>query len=390
MMKSTGSSIGAVMALAVALVCAPTAVPAAVILVTPGQSIQDAVDAASPGDVIKVAAGDYVETHGGPDAVLVTKRLKLIAQNTATSVVRILPGAGNVNGIVVRGTPGALIDRVLVNGFTVEGFTNHGIWLEYTTKFKLKNNVSADNLHNGIFPTLSTKGLVKNNVAYGSLDAGLWVEASENIRVIKNEVYNNPTGLELTISKNILVKGNDIHDNTVGLGLYHPNGSGLPYPGTPGEPYDDGWKIISNKIYNNNFPNPVVGGLVGSLPTGIGTLLIGVDGVTMLKNEITGNGFLGLAVVNWCDFNNCVADPPVDADPEPRNNTIVKNTVTGNGLDPDPDPIDNPNPFAILAADILAILDANILKFDDGTTGNCYSGNTIEKTAPFAPALPEC
>jgi parallel beta-helix repeat protein len=380
MMKSARSNIRTILALGLVVVCAPMAATAAVHVVNPGDSIQDAVDAASDGDVVKVNPGDYVETHGGVDAVLITKRLKLIARNTKTEIVRLLPGAGNINGIVVRGTPGALVERVLIKGFTVEDFTNHGIWLEYANKFKLKSNTSANNLHNGIFPTLSTNGLVKNNVAYGALDAGLWVEASENVRVIKNEVYNNPTGIELTISKDVLVKANDVHDNVVGVGLYHPNGSGLPYPGTPGVPYDDGWKIVANQIYDNNFPNPVMGGLVGQLPTGIGTLVIGVNNVLMLKNVLTNNGFVGIAIVNWCDFNNCAADPPVDGDPLPNDNSFIKNTATGNGLDPDPDPM-KPNPFAFLAADILRVA--------PGSTGNCFTGNTATVTNPN-PLSPEC
>jgi len=381
MMKSARSNIRTILALALTVVCAPIAATAAVHVVSPGESIQDAIDAASDGDVVKVNPGDYTETHGGVDAILITKRLKLIAKQTKTESVRLLPGPGNVNGIVVRGTPGAMIERPLIKGFIVEGFSNHGIWLEYTNKFKLKNNTSADNLHNGIFPTLSTNGLVKNNVAYGALDAGLWVEASENVRVIGNEVYNNPTGIELTISKDILVKANDVHDNVVGVGLYHPNGSGLPYPGTPGVPYDDGWNIVGNQIYDNNFPNPVSGGLVGQLPTGLGTLVIGVDNVLMLKNVLTNNGFVGIAIVNWCDFNDCGADPPVDGDPLPNNNSFIKNTATGNGLNPDPDPINNPNPFAFLAADIL--------RFAPGSVGNCFTGNVATVTNPN-PLEPEC
>lgn len=402
-MKSDRASIGGVLILGMAVVLAPSGATAATHIVNPGDSIQAAVDGASDGDVIKVNPGDYYGSPGATDAVLITKRLKMIARKTKTEGVRILPcqmapvpcgpGDENQNGMVIRGTPSTPIQRPLVKGFTVEGFPNHGIWLEYTNKFKLKNNVSADNLHNGIFPTLSTNGLVKNNVAYGALDAGLWVEASENVRVIKNEVYNNPTGLELTISKKILVKGNDIYGNTVGLGLYHPNGAGLPYPGTPGVPFDDDWDVIGNDIYDNNLPNPVVGGLVGALPTGIGTLLIGVDNVTMLKNQISGNWFVGLAVVNWCDFNNCTTSPPVDANPLPNNNSIIANTVTGNGRCPNPaggggldcpDPVPGhtvPNPNAFLATDIVA--------FAPGAVGNCYSNNTVDSSIP--PVLaPEC
>ena len=63
---------------------------------------------------------------------------------------------------------------------------------------------------------------MKKNVSYGSEDAALWVEASENVRVIGNDISGSPTGLEVTVSKNIQIKKNDVHDNTVGMGLYHP------------------------------------------------------------------------------------------------------------------------------------------------------------------------
>src|SRR5262245_2239216 len=57
----------------------------------PGESIQDAVDAAASGDTILVKPGDYVETHEGRSAVRITKPLKLIADSSPGQRVRILP-----------------------------------------------------------------------------------------------------------------------------------------------------------------------------------------------------------------------------------------------------------------------------------------------------------
>src|SRR5690606_6222738 len=118
------------------------------------------------------------------------------------------------------------------------------------------------NLENGIWPTLSANGEVRKNVAYGSLDAALWVEAAENVRVIENEVYNSPTGLEVTVSNDIHMEGNYIHDNVVGVGLYHPSGAGLPPQDWPQDQPVHNWKLINNVIENNNLPTPGSGALV--------------------------------------------------------------------------------------------------------------------------------
>ena len=141
-----------------------------------------------------------------------------------------MPDPGQMHGILVEpaneGDPD--INGLEINGFTIEGFPNMGIWLRHVNNFNIQNNESINNLENGICPTLSANGQVKKNVAYGSQDTALWVEASQNVRVINNELRNSPTGLEITISKEITVETNNIHDNTIGVGLYHPATAGLP------------------------------------------------------------------------------------------------------------------------------------------------------------------
>jgi parallel beta-helix repeat protein len=341
---------------------------------TQGDSIQAAVDAAAPGDVIKVLPGDCIEPGPGPAAVRVTKPLKLIAKSILSQgvKVRILPGPGQTDGIVVEpenpGDPD--INRILIKGFTVEGFSNNGIWLKHTTNFKIKNNEAIDNLENGIWPTLSAKGLVKNNVAYGSQDSALWVEASEKVRVIKNELHHAPTGLEVTISENIFMKGNDIHDNTVGVGLYHSQAAGLPVGTLRGN-----WRLIANNIHDNNEPNTAPGGQAAELLPGIGVLVIGTDDNLVQRNTITGNDFVGIAMLDWCLPNDCVANPPTeDPDTAPEGNRVIDNTVTGNGTNPPP------SDFAPLASDILALVNNT----------NCFSGNTFDTSIPSPLTQPEC
>jgi parallel beta-helix repeat protein len=352
--------------LGLAAVCTPTVAAAALLTVNPGESIQAAVDAASPGDTVKVMPGDYVETHAGTAAVRVTKPLKLLAKSKLPGVkVRILPGPGQTDGILVEpANPGDPdVDGVMIKGFTVEGFSNNGIWLAHVNNFKIKGNESIDNLENGIWPTLSTNGLVKKNVAYGSQDSALWVEASENVRVIKNEFHHSPTGLEITVSKNILARNNDVHHNSTGIGLYHPSAASLPPLGGDGF-----WDIVGNYVHDNNEPNSAPpGSMSADLPAGGGILVLGVDNVNIQRNRIENNNFYGIAVVDYClavidSSFNCGANPP-EVEPAPDDNTYVSNSLVNNGTNPEPT-----HPLAVYAADITY--------FAYPALSNCFAGNT--------------
>jgi len=380
MMKSALMSAGAVLVLLSG--CGDGSNPATGIspsaTVRPGESIQAAVDAAAPGDTIVVLPGDYVEAHEGRAAVRVTKPLKLIARSsTPDRIVRILPGPGQRHGILVEPeNPGdPYIDGLEIKGFTVEGFSNNGIWLRHVRNFTLADNVSIDNLENGIWPTLSANGEVRKNVSYGSLDSALWVEASENVRVIDNELYESPTGLEVTVSNDVHMEGNDVHDNVVGVGLYHPSAAGLPPDDWPSETFRN-WTLVDNAVYDNNLPNPVSGGLVGELPPGGGVLVLGVDRVDIRNNRIQNNDFFGIAMVDYCiavdgSANSCENNPPFFTDTSPDDNRFVDNVVTGNAANPPP------GPFEAVASDFLSL----------GGSNNCASGNEV---GTVVGELPEC
>jgi parallel beta-helix repeat protein len=370
---SRSSAVGAI-TFAVGTLCAPVAALAAAHIVNPGESIQAAVTAANPNDTIIVMPGDYTETHGGTAAVRVTKSLKLFAKSKPGAPVRLLPGPGNQHGIMIEPpNPGVDpdVENVKVRGFTVEGFPKNGIWLRYVDGYKIEKNISANNLENGIWPTLSANGLVKKNVSYGSEDAALWVEASDNVRVIQNELYNSPTGLEITISSNVKMVKNTVHDNTVGVGLYHPSAAGLPAI-PPYTQYGD-WLLIGNRIFSNNFANTAPpGSLSSQLPSGVGVLMLGVDRVTVRKNTVTDNNSVGIGMIDWCFGVDCNSNPPEVTDTAPDFNTFIANTVTGNGSSP-------ASNYPLPGSDTLLL----------GGTGNCAKANTIGDTG-IAGLPPAC
>ncbi len=157
----------------------------------------------------------------------------------------------------------------------------------------------------------------------------MWVAASENVRVIGNELFDSVIGLEISVSNNVLVKQNEIHSNTVGVGLFHPNAAGNAQL-----PVMENWVIEHNNIYDNNRVerSRLRRASRPGLPPGVGVLLLGVSDHVIAKNTVEDNDFVGIAVLGWCTATatnparNCVVDPP-QADPAANNNLVSQNKV---------------------------------------------------------------
>ncbi len=372
--------------LSIAAFVAVSAAQAAVHKVHPGDSIQSAIDNASPGDTILVSPGTYQEDPSNKYGLhITTDNLRLVGKvkkgQGEAGKVRILHNGNQETGIYAA-PPGCDykdnscasndLQGFYVRGFTVEGFPQNGIQTRWVDGFEFALNESVNNLNNGIYPTLSANGLVRNNVAYGSLDTSMWVAGSENVRVIGNELYGSPIGFEITVSNNVEVTHNDIHDNTVGVGLFHPNAAG-----NPPLPVMANWVIEKNDIYNNNLPNPApAGSFQAGLPSGYGVLALGVSDHVISKNEIQNNNGAGIAFLGWCTATalgdpsrNCENDPPI-ADPAVNNNLISKNQLSGNGQ--------NPPPIGLPGVDLL------FAEFGDGGTGNCFDSNRPSTLTAFS------
>ena len=391
-MKKNFRGFGTLIGVAVFLVT--TGANAAVHRVFPGDSIQAAIDKAMPGDTILVEPGEYRETDNGRYGLRIsTDNLRLVGKRVKgigdAGKVRLFANEDQETGVYAAPAGceydqrddsepcGSELQGFYIRGFSVEQFPVNGIQTRWVNGFEFVGNASVNNKNNGIYPTLSANGLVRNNISYGSLDTAMWVAASQNVRVIGNELFGSVIGFEITVSDNVEVKQNRIYDNTVGVGLFHPNAAGnAPLP------VMTNWVIEQNHIFDNNRPNEAAEKLPGSfqglLPPGAGVLLLGVSGHVIAKNKVEGNDFVGIGVLDWCSAVNgtpaaCAPDLSNLGDQQPNadNNLVSQNRVSGNGL---------VQTIPGLAADLTYVDSV-------GSSGNCFQKNKPKNGFTFVSLL---
>lgn len=257
--------------------------------VHPGQSIQAAVDSASPGDTIVVREGTYRES-----VVIQKDGISLRARGD----VRLKPpedGSGLCNtpdeqiGFCV--VPADLdldtftyttrVRDVTITGFRVLGFRGDGILGFGTENLTVSHVRAADNTEYGIasFDGIGTRFV--HNRASGSEDAGLYVGDSPdaNAVVSDNVTRHNALGVLVRHARHVVVAHNRAWGNCLGVLLLddrQPGGSG-----------DNA--VLDNRFIANNDECPQFAGFLGATPGGGGIVAIGSQHNVIAHNLVLAN-----------------------------------------------------------------------------------------------------
>jgi len=260
-----------------------TAVPAgaATINVSPSGSIQAAINAASDGDIINVAAGTYTEN------VDVNKRVILQAV-----------GAVTVNPAVSTDH----IFHVTASHVTIDGFTLVGDSLEPTSRGILldsgvtgctitNNNYSRTNAEDAIAIYLDSadSNIVQSNtLTFSAGGTGISVQSSDHNLVKNNTVTLPGVGQAIWVdsSSHNLVQGNTLN-NTLGLVSNAAPSTGNTIKGNTISNTTIGMRIVAS------FTLPVSDTtVIGNILTGCGNgIQITSDGAALSNLTITKNIF---------------------------------------------------------------------------------------------------
>jgi parallel beta-helix repeat protein len=279
------------------------------IYVHPGESIQDAIDVANPGDTIFVYSGTYYE-H-----VIVSKTINLIGEHRDSTIIN-----GSGSGYVVDITA----DWVNMSGFTVQNghygihlfnpcysritgnnanSNTYGIYLSHSSNNILTgNNLSNNYLGINLYQFSNNNKLTGNNANFNQAFGILISSSCTNTSITSNNVSNNDYGIDIQVSSNNTIIGNNVNSNGLyGIELYHSNNN----------------IVIGNNASNN---------YLGIYLSGSNSI---VTGNNLNSNEVFG---ILLSGTNNTITSNNVSNNDYGIDIGGSNNTISGNNLNSNEL----------------------------------------------------------
>jgi len=226
-------------------------------------TIQEAIDAASPGDTIIVKSGTY------PENVNVTKPLTIQSENGAASTsVQAADPSDHVFEITA--------DNVTISGFTVRGASvnwSAGIFLAHASHCTISGNTASNN-YRGIQLYDSHDNIISQNAANSNDADGILVNGSNRNMVSGNTVNANPgSGIAIAQGNDNCIKGNSVTGSWRGISFI---GAPICYN-----------TISNNTISNNNY----------------GIHAYGATSNTICSNSILNNYWYGICLENYANDN---------------------------------------------------------------------------------------
>lgn len=264
-------------------------------------TIQDAVDAARPGDLVLIPPGTYDE------AVKVATERIVIRGTDRNRVV--LDGGGDLlNGIEVTA------DQVAVENLTVRDYAINGVLFtgsysgapqDGPVGWRASYVTAVNNGLYGLYAFGTGPGRFDHNYASGHPDSGIYVGQCRDCGavVVDNVVERNAVGIENTNASGVVIARNVVRHNRVGMAV----NSAVTEELAPQQQAT----VVANLIEDNDeAATPESNGGFG-----VGIAIAGGTDNQVERNVVRGHPVAGIVLVDQDDFDptgNVVTDNEMD------------------------------------------------------------------------------
>ncbi len=321
------------------------------VLGVPGDydTIQAAVDAAEPGDLVLIDEGTYNE-----GVVVQTDEIVIRGVNRNTVILDGEHGEGMENGIIV------FSDGVAVENLTVMNYTGNGVFFSgdygadhFLSGYRASYVTSLNAGVYGIYARTALNGQFDNSYSSGSDDASYYVGECEDCNALLDNVVgeNSQLGYSGTNSSGVTVVNSEFMNNLVGIVPSSADFEALP-------PNKD-TVMVGNYVHDNNNRDVPYSNEAYLVALGSGIIMAGTVDNVAERNLVVDNDLSGIMILGWiAEVFGGETDYPAEG------NRVVDNISEGSTFD----------------ADLLLIPNS-----DDNLTaaaGNCFSGNTFQTSRP--------
>ncbi len=291
-------------------------------------TIQGAVDAAQPGDLILVAPGTYHEA-----VKVCTSDLTIRGEDRNETI---LDGQSKLtNGFTVQA------DNVIIENMTAHHYVGNGFYWTDQTGYRGSYLTAYDNGDYGIYAFGSKRGEFDRSYASGSPDSGFYIGQCYPCDALITDVISEWNGLGYSGTNaggNLIIQNSEWAYNSAGI---VPN----TLDSEKGPP-ERGTSVIGNYVHDNgNEKAPY--NLWSHIPLGDGILVPGGDLNYIANNRVVNNSEYGILVLGNIDKNFWLAS----------GNVVRGNTVTGSGV-------------------------ADLALSSPSGANNCFADNKVATTTP--------